>query len=412
MTYPDPRETRPHAQRLAALLHALPAQLAHAKAASPAYASLLADVDTSRIDTLAALASLPLTRKSALLHAQRELPPFGGFAALPAGEAQRLFASPGPIYEPQGHGDDFWRMSRALYAAGFRAGDIVHNGFSYHFTPGGWMLDAGARALGCAVFPGGTGQTELQAQAMHDLGATAYTGTPSFLKLILEKAEQLQLPLPRLSKALVSGEALPASLRAWFAERSISVFQCYATADLGLIAYESVAGDGMVVDEDILLELVSPGSGQPVATGEVGEVVVTSFNRDYPLLRFATGDLSAELLAPSPCGRSNIRIKGWLGRADQTCKIKGMFVHPEQIHAIAARHPQLGRLRLVVTRDNHLDCMTLHAECAPASQDDSLVTAITDTLRELTKLRGDVVLCIPASLPADGKVIADERPLE
>ncbi|MDC7717719.1 AMP-binding protein [Vogesella sp. DC21W] len=410
MPHLDALETRTHSDRLAALLARLPAQLAHAKTHSPAYARLLADIDCLRITSLAALATLPLTRKSALLAAQQASPPFGGFATQLTGQAARLFASPGPLYEPQGHEADSWRMSRALYAAGFRAGDVVHNGFSYHFTPGGWMMDAGARALGCAVFPGGTGQTELQVQAMRDLGASGYTGTPSFLKLILEKAEQLGVALPRLDKALVSGEALPASLRAWFAERGVTVFQCYATADLGLIAYESQPGAGMVVDEGVLLELVSPGSGQPVADGEVGEVVVTSFDRHYPLIRFATGDLSATLPGPSICGRSNVRIQGWLGRADQSAKVKGMFVHPEQVHAVAARHPQLGRVRLVIQQHEHQDRMTLHAEC-PAPHDAATSDSVAATLRELTKLRGEVCLCTPGSLPADGKIIADERSL-
>jgi phenylacetate-CoA ligase len=410
MSYLDALETRPHSERLAALLARLPAQLTHAKTSSPAYANLLADIDCQRITSLAALATLPLTRKSALLAAQQASPPFGGFAAVLPGQAARLFASPGPLYEPQGHEADSWRMSRALYAAGFRRGDVVHNGFSYHFTPGGWMMDAGARALGCAVFPGGTGQTELQVQAMRDLGASGYTGTPSFLKLILEKADELGMALPRLNKALVSGEALPASLRSWFAGRGISVYQCYATADLGLIAYESAPGSGMVVDEGVLLELVSPGSGTPVADGEVGEVVVTSFNAAYPLIRFATGDLSATLPGPSPCGRSNVRIQGWLGRADQSTKVKGMFVHPEQVHAVAARHPVLGRVRLVIQQHNHLDCMTLHAE-HPGPHDAQLADSIAASLRELTKLRGEVTLCPPGSLPNDGKIIADERSL-
>jgi phenylacetate-CoA ligase len=408
MPHLDALETRPHSERLAALLARLPAQLAHAKTCSPAYASLLADIDCQRITSLAALATLPLTRKSALLAAQQASPPFGGFAAVLPGQAARLFASPGPLYEPQGHEAYNTRMSRALYAAGFRPGDVVHNGFSYHFTPGGWMLDAGARALGCAVFPGGTGQTELQVQAMHHLGATGYTGTPSFLKLILGKADELGISLPQLNKALVSGEALPASLRSWFAGRGITVYQCYATADLGLIAYESAPGGGMVVDEGVMLELVSPGSATPVADGEVGEVVVTSFSAAYPLIRFATGDLSATLPGPSPCGRSNTRIQGWLGRADQSTKVKGMFVHPEQVHAVAARHPVLGRVRLVIQQHNHLDCMTLHAE-HPGPHDATLADNIAASLRELTKLRGEVTLCPPGSLPNDGKIIADER---
>ncbi|MDC7696629.1 phenylacetate--CoA ligase family protein [Vogesella indigofera] len=410
MPYLDTLETRVPAARLAAQLAALPAQIAHAKTHSAAYAALLADIEPAAITSLAALAGLPLTRKSALIAAQQAAPPFGGFAALAPGQAARLFASPGPIYEPQGHGDDFWRLSRALYAAGVRAGDLVHNAFSYHFTPGGFMLDAGARALGCAVFPAGPGQTELQVAALRDLGASAYTGTPSFLKLILEKADQLGVALPRLNKALVSGEALPASLRAWFAARGIAVLQCYATADLGLIAYETAPDQGMVIDEGVLLEIVRPGSGEPLPAGEIGEVVVTSFNRDYPLLRFATGDLSALIDTPSPCGRSNQRIRGWLGRADQSTKIKGMFVHPEQVHAVTQRHPVVRRARLVVTQEQHLDVMTLHAEVGD-QHDSDLAANLAATLREVCKLRGEVVLCAPGSLPADGKVIADERSL-
>lgn len=408
MDYLDHLETRPHTERLAAQLAALPAQLAHAKAHSPAYAQLLAGVDPQHIDSLAALASLPVTRKSALIAAQQRQPPFGGFAALSPAHAAHLFASPGPIYEPEGARPDFWRLSRALYAAGFRAGDIVHNGFSYHFTPGGWMLDAGARALGCAVFPGGTGQTELQVAAMRDLGATAYTGTPSFLKLILEKADALGIALPHLSKALVSGEALPASLRQWFTQRGIAVFQCYATADLGLIAYESMAGQGMLIDEGILLEIVRPGSGIPVESGETGEVVVTSFNRDYPLIRFATGDLSAVINEPSPCGRSNQRIKGWLGRADQSTKIKGMFVHPEQVHAVSSRHAAVRRARLVVSQQHQLDVMTLHAEVSDL-HDSTLAANLADSLRDVCKLKGEVRLVAIGSLPDDGKVIDDIR---
>ena len=410
MPYLDALETRPHAARLAAQLAALPAQIAHAKAHSPAYAALLAGIDPAAITSLAALARLPLTRKSALIAAQQAAPPFGGYAALAAGQAARLFASPGPIYEPQGHGDDFWRLSRALYAAGVRAGELVHNTFAYHFTPGGFMFDAGIRALGAAVFPAGTGQTEQQVAALRDLGAGTFTGTPSFLKLILEKADELGVALPHLTKALVSGEALPASLRAWFAARGITVRQCYATADLGLIAYETVPDQGLVIDEGVLLEIVRPGSGEPLPAGEIGEVVVTSFNRDYPLLRFATGDLSALIDTPSPCGSSNQRIRGWLGRADQSTKVKGMFVHPEQVHAVTQRHPTVQRARLVVTQEQHLDVMTLHAEVGDV-HDASLAANLAASLREVCKLRGEVVLCTPGSLPADGKVIADERSL-
>ena len=385
------------------------AQLQWAHDSSPAYRALLAGIDLAAVKTLAALATLPVVRPAALIAAQAAPPPFLGYAALATGAAARVFASPGPIYEPQGLGDDFWRLSRALYAAGFRAGDVVHNTFSYHFTPGGFMLDSGARALGCAVFPAGVGQTEQQVMAMRDIGATAYTGTPSFLKIILEKADSMGVPLPALRKALVTGEALPASLRDWFTARGIAVRQCYATADLGLIAYETEPNAGLIIDEGILLEIVTPGSGDPVAEGAVGEVLVTSFNTAYPLVRFATGDLSAFAVGSSACGRTNRRIKGWMGRADQTAKIKGMFVHPEQLHALTRRYPALGRVRLVVERVNDLDVMTLLAE---SNHDDATLAALVgESLRELTKLKGSVTLVAPTSLPNDGKVIDDRRPI-
>lgn len=409
MPHLDALETRPHADRLADQLTRLSAQLQWAHDSSPAYRALLAGIDLAAVNTLAALATLPVTRKSALIAEQAAQPPFGGYAALATGAAARVFASPGPIYEPQGLGDDFWRLSRALYAAGFRAGDVVHNTFSYHFTPGGFMLDSGARALGCAVFPAGVGQTEQQVMVMRDIGATAYTGTPSFLKIILEKADSMGVPLPALRKALVTGEALPASLRDWFTARGIAVRQCYATADLGLIAYETEPNAGLIIDEGILLEIVTPGSGDPVAEGAVGEVLVTSFNTAYPLVRFATGDLSAFAVGSSACGRTNRRIKGWMGRADQTAKIKGMFVHPEQLHALTRRYPALGRVRLVVERVNDLDVMTLLAE---SNHDDATLAALVgESLRELTKLKGSVTLVAPTSLPNDGKVIDDRRPI-
>ena len=409
MPHLDALETRPHADRLADQLTRLSAQLQWAHDSSPAYRALLAGIDLAAVNTLAALATLPVTRKSALIAEQAAQPPFGGYAALATGAAARVFASPGPIYEPQGLGDDFWRLSRALYAAGFRAGDVVHNTFSYHFTPGGFMLDSGARALGCAVFPAGVGQTEQQVMAMRDIGAPAYTGTPSFLKIILEKADSMGVPLPALRKALVTGEALPASLRDWFTARGLAVRQCYATADLGLIAYETEPNAGLIIDEGILLEIVTPGSGDPVAEGAVGEVLVTSFNTAYPLVRFATGDLSAFAVGSSACGRTNRRIKGWMGRADQTAKIKGMFVHPEQLHALTRRSPALGRVRLVVERVNDLDVMTLLAE---SNHDDATLAALVgESLRELTKLKGSVTLVAPTSLPNDGKVIDDRRPI-
>ena len=320
---------------------------------------------------------------------------------------RRVFASPGTIYEPEGAAPDYWRTARALYAAGFRAGELVHNCFSYHMTPAGSIMESGAHALGCTVFAGGTGQTEQQVEAIADLKPAGYTGTPSFLKIILEKAAEKQLALSSMSKALVSGEACPPSLVDWFAERGMQALQCYATADLGLIAYETAARQGLVVDEGVLVEIVRPGTGDPVPEGEVGEVVVTSFNLDYPLVRFGTGDLSALLPGPCPTGRSNARIKGWMGRADQTTKVRGMFVHPGQVAAIARRFPEVLRARLVVEGEMADDRMTLKLECAGAPE--GLAQRVAEVIRDVTKLRGDVVLVAPGSLPNDGKVIEDAR---
>jgi len=322
-----------------------------------------------------------------------------------------VFASPGPIYEMQGKDIDPWRMARVLYAAGFRHGDLIHNCFSYHFTPGAFMFEGGARKLGCSVFPGGTGQTEQQVHAIADLRPRGYVGTPSFLRIIVEKAEELRADISALRKACVSGEALPAVTRDWLRERGITVRQCYATADIGAIAYETDAEDGLVVEEELLVEIVRPGTGDPVAPGEVGEVVVTSFNADYPLVRFATGDLSAVLPGRSRCGRTNMLLKGWLGRADQTTKVKGMFVHPEQLDDLARRHPEILRLRLVVDNTGGQDRMVLHCEIGGGSEAGSpaLATAMAASLRDLTKLRGEVAFCAPGSLPNDGKVIEDSR---
>ena len=345
----DTLETRDPAQREREQLAQLPRQIAHAKARAPAFARILAAVDPAGVTTREALARLPVTRKSELLELQKASRPFGGFAAVRRGEARRVFASPGPIYEPEGSRPDYWRLARPLYAAGFRSGDLVHNCFSYHLTPAGSMLETGAHALGCTVFPGGTGQTEQQVQAMAELQPDGYVGTPSFLKIIVEKADEMGVKLTSLTKALVSGEAFPASVRDALSARGIAGYQAYATADLGTIAYETAAREGLVIDEGVLVEIVRPGTGDPVPPGEVGEVVVTSlFNADYPLIRFGTGDLSALLPGTSPCGRTNARIKGWMGRADQTTKVKGMFVHPAQVAAILARHPELGKARLVV----------------------------------------------------------------
>lgn len=411
----DALETRDPAAREAAMLARLPQRVAHAKAKAPAFARLLAGVDPGEVTTRAALAKLPVTRKSELVELQKASRPFGGFAAASWGGGRagvkRVFASPGPIYEPEGGGADYWRLARALYAAGFRAGDLVHNAFAYHFTPAGSMLETGAHALGCTVFPAGTGQTEQQVQAMADLAPDGYVGTPSFLRILLEKADEQGVRLPRLTKALVSGEAFPPSLRDALAARGVAAYQVYATADLGSIAYETPAREGLVVDEGVLVEIVRPGTGDPVPEGEVGEVVVTTLaNDDYPMLRFGTGDLSAVLPGRSPCGRTNLRIKGWMGRADQTTKVKGMFVHPSQVAAVVARHPEVLRARLVVENPDAQDRMTLHVEVA--GNRSSSADAIVASIRDVTKLRGEVAFAAPGSLPNDGKVIEDRRRFE
>jgi phenylacetate-CoA ligase len=333
---------------------------------------------------------------------------FGGFSAIAYGAAMpRVFASPGPIYEPEGTGKDYWRMARAIYAAGFRPGELIHNCFSYHFVPAGSMMETGAHAMGCTVFPGGTGQTEQQVQAMRELQPAGYIGTPSFLKIIVEKALERGVALPSVTKAMFGGEAYPPSLRDWFAQHGINGYQCYATADLGLIAYETEAREGLVIDEGVIVEIVRPGTGDPVAEGEVGEVVVTTLNPDYPLIRFGTGDLSAVLTGPCPTGRTNTRIKGWMGRADQTTKIRGMFVHAKQVDDIVKRFPEVTRARLVVTGEMANDVMTLKVEVVAAP--DGLATRIGDTIRDVTKLRGTVELLPLGSLPNDGKVIEDAR---
>ncbi|ANQ86601.1 phenylacetate--CoA ligase family protein [Azoarcus olearius] len=410
MSYYDARETRDPAAREQDLFARLPAQIAHARTHAPAFARLLADIDPGAVTGREALARLPVIRKSELLEAQKAARPFGGFAAVGWGAScRRVFASPGPLYEPEGSRADYYRMARAFHAAGFRAGDLVHNTFSYHFTPAGSMMETAAHALGCTVFPAGVGQTEQQVAAIADLAPNAYAGTPSFLRILLDKAAELGVK-PAFTKAFVSGEAFPPSLRDAFAARGVAAFQAYATADIGLIAYETEAREGMVVDEDIILEIVRPGTGDPVAPGEVGEVVVTTFNPDYPLIRFGTGDLSALLPGASPCGRTNLRIKGWMGRADQTAKVKGMFVHPGQIADVVRRHPQLGRARLVVENPDLTDRMTLHCETQAGS--DALAAAVATSIRELTKLRGEVVFCAPGTLPNDGKVIDDRRTYE
>lgn len=409
--YYDTLETRDPKEREHSLMERLPRQIAHAQKAAPAFASILAGVGASQVDSRAALARLPVTRKSELLALQqkaRATDAFGGFAAIGRGPLmRRVFASPGTIYEPEGAAPDYWRTARALYAAGFRAGELVHNCFSYHMTPAGSIMETGAHALGCTVFAGGTGQTEQQVDAIADLKPAGYAGTPSFLKIILEKAAEKQVRLASMTKALVSGEACPPSLVEWFSQQGMQVLQCYATADVGLIAYETVGRQGLVLDEGVLLEIVRPGTGDPVPPGEVGEVVVTTFNMDYPLVRFGTGDLSALLPGPCPTGRTNQRIKGWMGRADQTTKVRGMFVHPGQISTVAKRFPEVLRARLVVEGEMADDRMTLRVECAHAPE--GLAERMADAIREVTKLRGDVQIVGPGSLPNDGKVIEDAR---
>lgn len=410
----DSLETRPHAERERDLMERLPLLVAQAQAA-PGWARILAGVDAASINSRAALAQLPVTRKSNLKALQALERPFGGLNSTPAGKMGRIFMSPGPIFDPEGRGTDWWRFSRPMYAAGVRPGGLVQNCFSYHFTPAAFMVEGGAERIGCTVIPAGAGQTELQVQAMAELKPDTYIGTPSFLKLIIEKAAEMGADISSVKRALMGAEALPESLRQWFAAHGVpEVLQTYASADVGSMAYETRSdgklNPGMVLDEDVLLEIVRPGSGDPVAPGEVGEVVVTLFNADYPLIRFATGDLSAVLTdtGPSPCGRTNTRIKGWLGRADQTTKVRAMFVHPSQVHEITRRHPGLGKARLVVSGKIADEVMTLHCETDdPAIE--SQAADIVATIRDITKLRGEVTFAPRGSLPNDGKIIDDVR---
>ena len=408
----DKLETRAPKARERALMTALPQLIAHAKRNAPGWAAILKNVDPRKIKTREALATLPVTRKSELGTLQRATPPLGGLNASPVEKLAKLFVSPGPLYEPEGRGKDWWRTARGLFAAGFRAGDRVLNTFAYHFTPAGSMLESGALALGCTVVPGGVGQTEMQVAAIAHLKLTGYIGTPSFLKLIVEKAAELKVDISALRRASVGAEYLPPALRAAMAERGIQVTQTYGTADLGLIAYESLgrdgkATDGMILDEGLLLEIVRPGTGDPVPAGEVGEVVITTFNRDYPLIRFATGDLSAVLAGTSACGRTNVRIRGWLGRADQSTKVRAMFVTPKQVNEIVRRHPEILRARLVVSGEAGADQMTL--KCEVRRDAPGLADAIVASIRDVTKLRGEVQFTDPGSLPNDGKVIEDLR---
>ncbi|WP_298952097.1 AMP-binding protein [uncultured Methylobacterium sp.] len=406
--HPDARASQDPAAREADLFARLPAALASALRA-PAYAAHLAGIDPDAVTDRAALARLPVLRKGEMPALQRAALPFGGFVPGEAGGFPRLFTSPGPIFEPQRSGDDPWGGARCLAAAGFAPGEVVLNTFGYHLTPGGFIFDTAARALGCAVIPAGPGNVEQQLDLIEAYRPAGYVGTPDFLRILIEAAAKAGRDASSLRKALVSGAAFPASLQGEIAGHGVDAYQAYATADVGFIAYETAAREGLVVNEDILMEIVRPGTGDPVPEGEVGEIVVTVLDPDRPLIRYALGDLTAALTGISPCGRTGPRIRGWMGRADQAAKVKGMFVRPEQVAEIARRHPELGRLRLVVTRADETDAMTLRAEAASGGA--ALAEAVGETLRAVTKLRGSVELVAPGTLPNDGKVVADERPV-
>ena len=411
MAHYDTLETRTPAEREKALMQALPQQIAHARANAPFFTEWLKDVDPAAVISRAALARLPVLRKSMLGEVQKKNPPMGGLIAVPMSKARHIFMSPGPIFEIDTDEPDFFRGARAMFSGGFRSGDVVYNTFSYHLTPAGLMMESSLRALGCAIVPGGVGNTELQLDAIAAIRPTGYVGTPSFLKILIEKAAELGKDISSIKHAFVGGEALPPSLRQMFRDRGMTCLQSYGTADLGTIAYESANPDGgvegMIVDEGVIVEIVRPGTGEPVPEGDVGEVVVTTFNRAYPLIRFGTGDMSAVLAGQSACGRTNMRIKGWMGRADQRTKVRGMFVDPEQIAEISKKHPGLGRLRLVIDWVNQADTMTLKAETPAPSPD--LAAALEGTIRTVCKVGGKVELVAPKSLPNDGKVIDDVR---
>ena len=407
--YYDTLETRDPETREAELFAALGDHLRAAMRA-PAIARVLAGVNPDAVTDRQALAALPVMRKSELMALQADSPPFGGLIPGTIGDYANVFASPGPIFEPVPRRADPFRMARALFAAGVRKGDLLHNTFSYHFTPAGAMLEGGARAVGCTVFPAGIGQTELQVQAIARLRPNAYVGTPSFLNILLDKAAEVGADASSITKGLVSGEALPPSLRAAFGERGVAVTQCYATADVGLIAYESPALEGMILDEGAIVEIVRPGTGNPVAEGEVGEIVVTPLNPDYPLVRFATGDLSAVMPGASPCGRTNTRVRGWMGRADQTTKVRGMFVHPSQVAEVVRRHAEIVRARLVVNSVDNRDVMTLR--CESETDDGGIAGAVAASVRDVCKLRGEIEIVRPGTLANDGKVIEDARTYE
>ncbi len=407
----DERDQMDAGAREAALMASLPAQLYFAKANAPYFTKLLAGIDPATIISREALATLPVIYKSDLVAAQAAHPPFGGMNATATGDLLHIFRSPGPIAEPEGRQADWWRAARAFHAAGVRKGDVCHCSFSYHLTPGAWIMDSAARSLGCAVFPGGVGNTDLQIEAMAHYKATTFCGTPDFLKIMLERARELGADVSSITKAIVGGGALPPSLRQLIqTEFGVTPLQNYGTADLGIVAYESPAMEGMLINEGLILEIVRPGSGEPVAEGEVGEVVVTILNRDYPLVRFATGDLSAMLPGESPCGRTAPRIKGWMGRADQTAKIRGMFVRPTQMEQILKAHPEIQRTRLIITSEDHRDQFTLH--CEVETPDAALSEKISATMKQIINLAGPVELTALGTLPSDGKVIEDARTYE
>jgi phenylacetate-CoA ligase len=403
----DRLEVRTPEEREAHLFSELPSRIAHARSKSPYFAEILGGVQPNDVNSRRALAALPVTRKSQLVERQKRALPFGGLTTVACADLARIFASPGPVYEPEGRRPDYWRAARALFAAGFRKGDVVHNSFSYHLTPAGSVFETGAHALGCAVVPGGVGQTELQLRTIADVRPNGYVGTPSFLRILLEKAAETGANITSITKALVSGEAFSPALRAALKKAGITAYQCYATADLGLIAYESDALDGMILDEQVIVEIVNPGTGDPVEHGGVGEVLVTSLTPEYPLIRFSTGDLSAFLPGKSACGRTNQRIKGWMGRADQATKVRGMFVHPAQIEEIIRRHNEIGAARIIVSRDAQgNDDMVLNIEAHAPIGDPML---ISETLHAVTRLRGTVVQVPTGSLPKDGILVADAR---
>lgn len=406
----DALETRDPEQRERELMAALSAQIAHAKANTPYYAKAFSHIDPAEVTSREALSALPTIRKSDLATLQKQDPPLGGLCAVPMHELAHIFSSPGGIYEPDGGTKDYWRYARALWAAGVRPGHLVHNTFSYHLVPAGLFVESGAHAIGCPVVPGGVGNTEIQLQLLADLKPDFYIGTPSFLRILLQKAKENGTDLSNLKNGLVGAEALPPSLRQELADMGVNVLQGYGTADLGSIAYESKALEGMIIDEGVIVEIVEPLGTKPVAPGEVGEVVVTTLNPVYPLIRFATGDLSAVLPGASPCGRTNMRIKGWMGRADQSTKVRGMFVHASHVGQIAGRHPEIKKARFVITSHDNNDQLTLRI--AVEGADASIAEAVTASIRDITKLRGTVEIVDAADLPDDGKAVDDQRTYE